>query len=118
VEMCNAGHCPPLWVSRGEVKHIESMGLPVGVLCDGEYPSRSHRLGGGDSLILYTDGLSEAFNPGGDLYGANRLKDLAASHAADSADALLARILQDVAEFQAGRPRSDDLTIMVLQRTN
>ena len=118
VEMCNAGHCPPLWVSNGEVKHIESTGLPVGVLCDGEYPSHSRRLARGDSLVLYTDGLSEAFNPARELYGAKRLGELVARRAALSADALLAAILQGLADFQAGHARSDDLTIMVLQRTS
>ncbi len=118
VEMCNAGHCPPLWVSEGEVKHIDSTGLPVGVLCDGEYPSHRRRLARGDSLVLYTDGLSEAFNPARELYGAKRLGELVARHAAFSANSLLAAILQDLADFQAGHARSDDLTIMVLRRTS
>jgi phosphoserine phosphatase RsbU/P len=118
VEMCNAGHCPPLWVSPGEVKPIESMGLPVGVLVDGEYPSQSRRLAVGDSLVLYTDGLSEAMNSARELYGAKRLAQLVARHAAVSAQELLAVILQNLADFQAGQPRFDDLTVMVLQRTN
>jgi sigma-B regulation protein RsbU (phosphoserine phosphatase) len=118
VEICNAGHCPPLWVSGGEVKHIQSTGLPVGVLCDGEYPAHSRRLAKGDCLVLYTDGLSEAFNPTRELYGARRLAELVACHPTLSANALLAVILQDLAEFQAGHARSDDLTIMVLERTS
>ena len=118
VELCNAGHCPPLWVSGGEVKLIESMGLPVGVLCDGQYPSQSRRLAPGDSLVLYTDGLSEAFNPARELYGSRRVAQLVARHAALSAKELLAAMLQDLVEFQAGRAQSDDLTIMILQRTN
>jgi phosphoserine phosphatase RsbU/P len=118
VEMCNAGHCPPLLVSRGEVKPIESMGLPVGVVCDGEYPSKSRGVAPGDSLVLYTDGLSEAFNPARELYGTKRVAELVARHAALSAKGLLAAMLEDVAEFQAGQARTDDLTIMILHRTN
>jgi sigma-B regulation protein RsbU (phosphoserine phosphatase) len=134
VEMCNAGHCPPLWISAGDlstpvvsteavdtgdrVKQIESMGLPVGVVCDGEYPSQNRKIAVGDSLVLYTDGLSEAMNPARELYGAKRLAQLVARHAAASAKDLLAVILQDVADFQGGHPRTDDLTVMILQRTN
>jgi hypothetical protein len=56
--------------------------------------------------------------PKRELYGSKRLGELVARHAALSANALLAAILQDLADFQAGHARSDDLTIMVLQRTS
>lgn len=115
-EMCNAGHCPPLRVAGGEVTRIESMGLPVGVICDGEYPSQSRRLNAGDSLVMYTDGLSESFNPAHELYGSKRLAELVARHTSLAPKELLAAILEDLARFQAGHAPSDDLTIMILQR--
>jgi sigma-B regulation protein RsbU (phosphoserine phosphatase) len=115
-EICNAGHCPPLRVSGGEVTRIESMGLPVGVVCDGEYPSQTRTLNKGDSLVMYTDGLTESFNAAHELYGSKRLADLVARHTTLPPKELLAAILEDVAEFQAGHAPSDDLTIMILRR--
>jgi phosphoserine phosphatase RsbU/P len=115
-EICNAGHCPPLRVSGGEVSRIDSMGLPVGVICDGEYPSQSRTLAKGDSLVMYTDGLSESFNPAHELYGSKRLGELVARRASLAPKELLAAILDDLAQFQAGHAPSDDLTIMILRR--
>jgi sigma-B regulation protein RsbU (phosphoserine phosphatase) len=115
-DICNAGHCPPLLVSGGEVTRIQSTGLPVGVTCDGEYPSQTRQLAEGDSLVMYTDGLSEAFNRANELYGTEQLVTLLARHATRGPNELLSVILEDLKVFQAGRTPSDDLTIMILQR--
>src|SRR5204863_7705590 len=53
VQICNAGHCLPLHVSRTKVSAIPSAGLPVGILCDGEYPCQHVQLDTGDTLVLY-----------------------------------------------------------------
>jgi sigma-B regulation protein RsbU (phosphoserine phosphatase) len=116
VEICNAGHCPPLLVSEGRVTQVDSTGLPVGLVADGEYPSRQFKMERGDSLMLYTDGLSEAFDADGKQYGFNRSSSLVARCNRLAPRDLLAAIFDDLHKFRAGCPPSDDLTIMVLRR--
>jgi sigma-B regulation protein RsbU (phosphoserine phosphatase) len=117
LEICNAGHCLPLRVGRGEVVCLESTGLPVGVMCNGEYPSLRHRFSQGESLVLYSDGLTESFNTRGEPYGTERLVDLLACRSTQEPKDMLAAVLHDLQEFQAGAARTDDLTVMVLRRT-
>ncbi|HUK14112.1 MAG TPA: SpoIIE family protein phosphatase [Thermoanaerobaculaceae bacterium] len=116
LEICNAGHCPPLVLSRGKVGQIEPTGLPVGAFRDVSYGSRSISLGAGDSLVLYTDGLSEARDAGDREYGAERIAAVAAAHAADSPERLADACFADLASHLGGAARSDDLTLMVLRR--
>jgi sigma-B regulation protein RsbU (phosphoserine phosphatase) len=116
LEICNAGHCPPLCITQGKVARIDSTGLPVGVICDGEYPSQKRKFARGDSLIMYTDGLSEAFNNSREQFGVDRLAGLLANHADLEPRELLACVLEELTRFRSGAGRSDDLTIMILQR--
>ena len=62
LEICNAGHCPPLLLRDGTVEPLEATGLPLGLFHDGQYSACRVRLSGGDSLLLYSDGLTEARN--------------------------------------------------------
>lgn len=116
VEICNAGHCLPFLVSNGEVRPTPSTGLPIGLFADGEYGSEPLRMGKGDSLVFYSDGLSELFNPAGQLYGAERLMELLRANGDFSPRELLAGIVADADRFRAGGPAGDDLTVMVLRR--
>jgi sigma-B regulation protein RsbU (phosphoserine phosphatase) len=116
VEVCNAGHCPPLHVARGGVSRVEPTGLPLGVIADGEYASHAVRLAPGDSLVLYTDGVSEAMNPARQLYGVDRLAALLEGRHGQGPDELVAAVLKDVGHFRAGAARSDDTTVLVLRR--
>lgn len=117
VELCNAGHCPPLLVRGGAASAIEEGGLPLGLFCDSRYSARRMHLQPGDSLVLYTDGLTEARDRSGVEYGAGRLGGvLGARHGSPPAD-LLAAVLVDVATFLAGNSKPDDLTVLVIQRS-
>jgi sigma-B regulation protein RsbU (phosphoserine phosphatase) len=116
VEICNGGHCLPLHIGCDGVACIDSTGLPLGVMCNGEYPSRHVQMANGDWLVLYSDGLSEAFNPSKEQYGVNRLNGLVKHHGARTAKELVSVIRGDVEQFRAGAASSDDLTIMVLRR--
>jgi sigma-B regulation protein RsbU (phosphoserine phosphatase) len=114
VEISNAGHCLPLHVRETAVVSIPSTGLPLGLLCETDYGTQSLSLRPGDSLILYTDGLTEAFNPSGEQYGFNRLSSVAEKKAALTPHAFLAESLRDLERFRSGARKSDDLTMMVL----
>ncbi|HTP26244.1 MAG TPA: SpoIIE family protein phosphatase, partial [Anaeromyxobacteraceae bacterium] len=72
VEIHNAGHLPVILVRGGGAQQIESMGFPLGMFLEGEFPACRHKLAAGDTLFLYSDGLSEA-RGAGDEYGVERI---------------------------------------------
>jgi phosphoserine phosphatase RsbU/P len=116
VEICNAGHCPPLLVRAGEVTSIEATGLPVGMFNRERYTVAKLELSPGDSLFMYTDGLSEARNQADAEYGADRLSKLVSDYRNLQSQALIKACLRDLAAFQSGREKIDDLTIMSIRR--
>lgn len=124
VEISNAGHCLPLHVQGrngtrsdgAKVASVQSTGLPLGIFNDTDYSSHKLRLEKGDSLVLYSDGLTEAFNQSREQYGSTRLSSLLQQQGALAPQQLLAVTLEDLQKFRAGAPRSDDLTIMIIRR--
>ncbi len=117
VELCNAGHLPALWLSSDGVASIEATGLPLGIFCEEEFSCRRLHLAPGDSLLLYTDGLSEARNEAGEEYGLERLSKLMSARAATSPQALVNACLEDLKRFRGGASKTDDLTIMAIRRS-
>ncbi|HSB09556.1 MAG TPA: SpoIIE family protein phosphatase [Blastocatellia bacterium] len=116
VEICNAGHPPALLTRRGQVASVEATGLPVGIFCHERYTSIELKLEPGDSVLLYTDGLTEARDKSASEYGIERLSRLVGKSAALAPQALTAACLEDASSFRAGQPNFDDLTVMVIQR--
>ena len=117
LDLCNAGHVRPILLRGSNASPLPPGGLPVGLFCSAEFAVQSLSLGPGDSLVLYTDGLTEARDPAGDEYGADRLASLLGSLHALEPQALLSACLADHVAFRAGTPVSDDLTLLVLRRS-
>lgn len=116
VEVCNAGHLPPVLLRAGSARLIEATGLPVGIFCDEQFTSEKFRAEPGDTLFLFTDGLSESRDPAGGEYGPGRLQNLLRrSHALAPAE-LIGACLRDLRDFSSGAPRHDDLTVLALRR--
>lgn len=116
IELCNAGHCPPLLIANGEVTGIDATGLPIGIFCREQYAAREVQLQPGDSLLLYTDGLTESRSPYDAEYGADRLSRVAGARHSLTPQALTAACIDDARSFRGGRPKPDDLTVMAIQR--
>jgi sigma-B regulation protein RsbU (phosphoserine phosphatase) len=116
VEFCNAGHCPPMLVQRNGITTVESTGLPLGLFCDGQYEVRRLTLDKGDSLALYSDGITEARNPGDEEYGEERLIHSLREHLRSDPGAVTDAVLRDVVQFLGNRPLADDMTLLVLRR--
>lgn len=114
---CNTGHCPPLVVKAGRVHRVAPTGAPVGIFCDAEYTTTGVQLGEGDFLVLYTDGLSEAFDPAGEQFGVGRLERALASRGGATASHLARACLEELRWFRKGDPAHDDVTLMVIRRT-
>ena len=112
----NGGHNPP-YVRRaaGEVETLSGAGgLVLGALSGTKYPTHTVQLLRGDRLVLYTDGVTEAFNPSEELYGAGRLADEVHVHGGGTPAALVERICRSVTNFAGTAPQSDDITLTVL----
>ena len=92
-----------------------AVALPLGVADEVTYQVLKRTLEPGETAVIYTDGVSEAMNPAGDLYGAARLRELIAKNAAPPAK-LGQAILADVKRHAAGRAQNDDITLMAFGR--
>jgi sigma-B regulation protein RsbU (phosphoserine phosphatase) len=90
----------------------------LGLFPDQPYTSESVELSPGDTLVLSTDGVSEAANPEGALFGEDRLKACFAKGAGATAAESVERLLTSVRAFAAGAPQSDDITILALRRNS
>jgi sigma-B regulation protein RsbU (phosphoserine phosphatase) len=116
VEIANAGHCLPLHIHAGAVTSVPSTGLPLGIFCEAEYSGRKLTLAKGDSLVLYSDGLTESLNSCREQYGSKQLSSLLERRGSLAPRDLVAATLEDLKRFRSGAPRSDDLTMMVIRR--
>ena len=115
VDVSRAGHPPPLLVhSDATVEEVGCSGRALGVFPDAELSDTSLRLMPGESLVLYTDGVTEARSPDGEFFGEGRLRQLLGSCAICDAVTFAGRIKDTVLDFQEGYPR-DDLAVLVLR---
>jgi sigma-B regulation protein RsbU (phosphoserine phosphatase) len=118
VEICNAGHLPPVLVQGGQIKKIEGSGLPVGIFCDETYRVEKLRFGVGDTLVLFTDGISEAEDYSGTQYGMERLFQFVDKSCQLPLGSLVADCIGEVRSFRNGAPVKDDLTLMAIRRVS
>lgn len=116
----NAGHQPPLWYRR-DLQHTEGLkaeGMALGVFPGVALQERSLQMGPGDVVLFYTDGLSEAADPHDRFFGERRLRTLLREMANEHPSTQLARLRKEIAAFTRGREPSDDLTAILLKRTD
>jgi serine phosphatase RsbU (regulator of sigma subunit) len=117
ITLVNAGHCPVLVRRRdGTVEHMESSGLPLGILEQARYDEVATRLHPGDLVLLYTDGVTEAEDADEVEFGVERVEQVFAGIQQPSAEAVCGELLRAVDEFTCGRPLADDATLLVVER--
>ena len=110
----NAGHYPPILVrSDGTIERLAAGGAVLGVFPEGTYEQAQASFHTGDRLVLFTDGISEAFNAAEEEFGEARLTDVVVANRSCSAPALQARLAAAVADFSEGRFQ-DDATLIVM----
>lgn len=113
----NAGHNPPLIVhSAGTVENLSSGGLPLGIMPDTPYREGHTQLQPGDVLVIYSDGVSEAVNPQGEEFGAQRLHQVVGLNIERSAAGIRDRIESALTKFAQGTPAADDITLVIVKR--
>ncbi len=113
----NAGHMPPLIVGPEGVTELPKGNLALGLSADSVYADQDVPLAGGQSLLVYSDGLTDARNQAGEFYGIERLKALIARLSGASAQSLGEQVVADVARFEGDARRNDDLSLVVLQKS-
>jgi sigma-B regulation protein RsbU (phosphoserine phosphatase) len=116
IEICNAGHPPPLVIRGGEVTAVGATALPIGMFCSEEFACETVRLTAGDTILLYTDGVIEAQNSAGTDYGLDRVSAFARQPLPDTPRAIVDACLRDLGGFLTARQPTDDVTIMAMRR--
>ena len=111
----NAGHNPPMVMRRdGSIDWLEAGGAAVGMFADWPYEEGAVRLNSGDFILAYTDGVTEAENPLGEVWGVEGLRKAAAENRGRSAEDIVEAIFKSMDEFSYGR-QTDDATVVVLR---
>jgi sigma-B regulation protein RsbU (phosphoserine phosphatase) len=115
IELFNAGHLPVVSVEQGAVHLLESTGLPLGMFHDAAFTPAHANLGVGDTLFLFTDGVSEAVGADGE-YGVERVASLMGRMSADCAAGMISACLEDLRRFAGANPGMDDVTLLAMRR--
>lgn len=112
---CNGGHNPPVLIGRRRLERLEKGGLIVGAFKEARFLEGALQLDPGDTLVAFSDGLSEALSPDDHEFGEERLLSCVQANRELSPQSLLQCLLGAVREFTAGADQSDDLTVLVLR---
>jgi sigma-B regulation protein RsbU (phosphoserine phosphatase) len=118
VEIVSAGHLPLLHLCADGTKSQGATGVPLGMFPSANFPVFSFSIRAGDSLLIYTDGLTEARNADGEEYGLHRVRTVADGHGTKPPADLISNCLADLHTFTAGSKQADDLTLLALQRAD
>ncbi len=117
IDYANAGHNQGLLISAsGEVEELGSTGMPVGLVEESEYGSGQTSLQPGDALVIYTDGITETFDPDGEQFGLERLVEACRRTRSAPLDDMVAAIHEDLDAFARGVPFADDRTLVIARR--
>jgi serine phosphatase RsbU (regulator of sigma subunit) len=118
LSLCSAGQTQPIYLSAetGKAGLVETEGdtFPLGILDGAEYQETRLQLALGDKIVFYTDGIVEAMNGQGEIFGFERLLQVVQETGSPSADKLLKEIVDKVNTFAGGAAQHDDLTVIVL----
>lgn len=112
---CNAGHNPPYLMRAGcGRERLRATGIPFGIDPNVRYQTGDTMLAPGDGLLLFSDGITDAFNRAGKAYGNSRLEEALEATRGRSAGEIVAHILADNARFVADAEKFDDITCLAL----
>ncbi len=114
-EIANAGAVQPLICRSGEVETIHAEGFPLGLFPDVSYEQFTLSTRPGDAVIFFSDGLADAQNPAGEMFGTERLAELVQQNAVLCAGEMADLIMGEISRFQNGAERFDDETLIVLR---
>ncbi len=115
VKIANSGLPRPLYVHDGKIEVIEATGLPLGLFDDAEYDEFTFNAKAGDMFVFFSDGILDARNKAGDMFGRHRTEAIIASCADISADCVVKSLFKAVTEHAAGEEAFDDETVVAIK---
>jgi sigma-B regulation protein RsbU (phosphoserine phosphatase) len=116
LEYINAGHPSPILLRKDEVQEAFTEGsFPVGLVPEAEFVTSTLQLEADDTLVLFSDGVTEAMDPEEDLYGVGRLRTVLQGKTQLALDEIQKTVLESVENFARGARQADDLTILVVR---
>jgi sigma-B regulation protein RsbU (phosphoserine phosphatase) len=113
----NAGHPTPLIFKSSNCMYVQEMacGIALGAKEGVSYEEQTIKFGLGDVAVFYTDGVTEAMNSKGELFGMKRLIEAVSKTCHSPAEEIMARILEEITAFREDREQNDDITLVVLK---
>jgi sigma-B regulation protein RsbU (phosphoserine phosphatase) len=116
LEFINAGHPSPMLIRQNTVEEAFTEGsYPVGLVPDAVYTAACIKLEPGDTLVLFSDGVTEAMDPDDNLFGVPRLRDVLAGHTSTALEEIQKTVLESVENFARGARQADDLTLLLVR---
>jgi sigma-B regulation protein RsbU (phosphoserine phosphatase) len=115
LQVANSGAVQPIFCRAGQSVTVKAEGFPLGLFPDVTYEELNQATEPGDALVFVSDGILDAENEQGDMYGEERLAGLLCAHHDEAAQQIADAILADVTKFQGAKDRFDDETIIVLR---
>ena len=112
---CNAGHNPPFVFGANGIRRLETGGMIVGLFPGAEYAEETIQLVSGDSIVVFSDGVSEAASESGEEFGDGRIESTVSAVKTESPDQILHALLEAVREFTKGTAQGDDVTAVVVR---
>lgn len=120
IELANAGHCPPIVLRESGAAALPPTSVPIGLFSNAPFPTVRVTLAVGESLLLYTDGITEATGAAGQEYGRERLTTAACQGRESAVAEIVSRCVDDVERFirsgAGGDAQRDDMTLFMLKR--
>jgi sigma-B regulation protein RsbU (phosphoserine phosphatase) len=113
LQYVNAGHNPCYVLTGGRIEQLKSHGLPIGILAASRYMTQIRPFPTGSTVVLYSDGITEAENVEGEEFGNEQLEALLAEHAGDGATGVRDAIAAAVDAFVGEAPQKDDETLVI-----
>jgi phosphoserine phosphatase RsbU/P len=113
--IANSGLPRPLYLHGGKIEVVEATGLPLGLFDEAEYEEFKFRMKPGDMFVMFSDGILDARNRKGELFGRHRVEEIVISCTQKSADCVVNSLFEAVAEHSAGVEAFDDQTVVAIR---
>jgi sigma-B regulation protein RsbU (phosphoserine phosphatase) len=115
LQVANSGLPRPVYCHNGKTQLIEATGLPLGLFDDADYDEFTFQAKDDDIFVFFSDGILDATNKAGDLFGRTRLEKVIAEQCANSAEAMVKSIFKAAAEHARGVETFDDQTVVAIK---
>jgi len=115
LQVANSGLPRPFYIHDGKVEVIEATGLPLGLFDEAEYDEFTFKTKPGDMFVFFSDGILDAQNKAGQLFGRSGIERVIASCSEQTADCVVSSIFNEVQEFASGLDPFDDETVVAIK---